>query len=534
MIDTLVIATPPPDRSERPSLQRRTPAPEPLPDAVQWSEGMLLSPQHLQQADAYWQQQMRYRLAQITPCYWGVSALELDMAQLPGGVLSVQRLECVMPDGTPVVYPGSYTEGLELDISDQLQRGGPALRIALLMPRRLGGGSEDGSLPRHDVVEGALTADENSGSANSGTAVPVDRLRPRIMLFAGGAVPTQFQACPLMELHHPAEAHHAHFGAYHPPLLHWSAADFLGPHSLRRRVRAVNEALWLKLRELGRDRRDDGPDDDLALDSDARRQLQMARQLAAVLPRLGLLAARAEAPPLAVYDVLAEVMGAMAGFGANPIVPMPAAYRHDDCEPQFARALAYIERKLALVSSQQQWLAFEQTDSGCFERTLPTTSSDEWVIELRSAHTAPLGEAERRWLAQWLGQACIAAQGQQGLAQRMRVSAPVRMLSAAECRQRQLDASAALFVVGNEWLDVPGHGRQALWQGGDRLVIDGGGITLDRSGQAGAPDSLVPAAVLLVLPRGGAGPARIPALGSAAGVAPGMAPGSVHSHGFDH
>ncbi len=494
--------------------------PEVLPDAVQWSEGMLLSPQHLQQADAYWQSQLRHRLAQVTPCYWGLGVLELDAVALAGGVVNVQRLECVMPDGTPVVFPGTYTEGLELDVSDQLQRGGAALRLRLLMPLRLGGGSTEGTLPRHDVIEGRPVADENTGNANSGLAVPVDRLRPRIQLFAGGAVPAQYQACPLFELHWPAEAHQVQLGAYHPPMLRWAAADFLGHQALRRRVRAINEALWLKLRELGRDRRDDAPDDEHSLDADGRRQLEMARKLAAVLPRLGLLAARAEAAPLAVYDVLAEVMGAMAGFGANPIVPMPAAYRHVDCEPQFARALAYIERKLGFVDSQQQWLAFEQVAAGCFERRLPSSPGDELVIELRGATGLPPNESERRWMAQWLAQACIAADAQQALAQCTRVSAAVRLLSAAECRQRRLDPAAALFVVGNEVLDVPGHGRQALWAAESTLVIDGRAM-------AGAPDSLVPAAVLLVQARGVGG--RIPAL-SADQVLPALGAGHHHPH----
>ena len=64
-----VFDTPAPAGAVRASLQRRTPAPDSLPDAVQWSEGMLFSPQHLQRADASWEQQLRHRLAQTAPGY---------------------------------------------------------------------------------------------------------------------------------------------------------------------------------------------------------------------------------------------------------------------------------------------------------------------------------------------------------------------------------------------------------------------------------------------------------------------------------
>jgi len=53
----------------------------PLPDAIQWSEGMMLSPQHLQQNDRYWHAHLRHRLQAVAPHYWGVLKLHVDIVK---------------------------------------------------------------------------------------------------------------------------------------------------------------------------------------------------------------------------------------------------------------------------------------------------------------------------------------------------------------------------------------------------------------------------------------------------------------------
>lgn len=494
------------DPTSRPAGLPRAPFSEPLNDAVHWWEGMLLAPQHLQQGDLYWQQQLRYRLAQLTPCYWGVAELALDELKLVDGIVKIDRLEAVMPDGTPVVYPGTY-EGvaLELDLAPQLSQPGAALRVALLMPRRLPNGS-DVSLPRHEVVKGEDVVDENTGDS----AVPVDRLRPRIRLWAGGDIPAQYQACPLLELQRRVDAQRYELAAYHPPLLRWGAAEFLGGQGLPQRMRTLNKALWLKLRELGGDRRDDGPEDASLLGGDLARQLDMARRLAAVLPRFGLMAARPEAAALSVYDTLAEVAGAMAAFGANPIVPMFDVYRHDDCEPQFRRALDYIERKLGYIDTRHELLAFERVAPGRFRRALGAHAGHELIVELRAAGSGPLSDAERQAFKDWLSEACIAVEPLHPAVRKARDSAQVHLLSAEDCARRQLRAGAAMFLIQNEHLGLPDNALHALLAPGQPLVIEG---------QAGGAE---PALILLVQPHApaarGAPPAKrsvtdVPVLG---------------------
>lgn len=69
---------------------------------VVWSEGMLVSPQHLQQADLYHERLLDCRLAASTPLSWGIMAVEIDAGALAAGQLVVKRFSGVLPDGLPL------------------------------------------------------------------------------------------------------------------------------------------------------------------------------------------------------------------------------------------------------------------------------------------------------------------------------------------------------------------------------------------------------------------------------------------------
>lgn len=441
----------------------------PLPDSVQWLEGMLLSPQHLQQNDLYWQEHLRWRLQQALPHSWGVSHLTLEMSQLKAGKVLIKRLECVMPDGTPVIYPGSYTAPLQLDINAALQAQASGVRISLLMPVRSSAGNGCDDAPaRHEVIHGALAADANRYSDK----VPVDRMRPVISL-STEAPSAQYVVCPLFEVVRRVDSQSIEFKPYHPPLLNWQASVFLGEAALSWKLQNLSDHLWQKLRELAGNRRDDGPNEDDLYSSDTRRQMDMARRLSAVLPQFHVLVQRNPVSPVAVYDSLIALVGAMSGLGANPIPPVPDAYQHDNCEPQFRRALAYVVGKLTYLNSNFQQLSFDNEGQGRFTRALPGDAAADLLLELRLSDGQRVGPAERAALERWLKDACIAGEEALETAQRTRLSARVRALDADDIMQRNLRPGAALFIVENGQLEIAGRGLVPLYAPGQRLVLKG-------------------------------------------------------------
>ncbi|MGE0787602.1 MAG: type VI secretion system baseplate subunit TssK [Sandaracinaceae bacterium] len=69
------------------------------PLRVVWSEGLLMSPQHLQQQDLYHENLVAARLDALEPINWGVLKVELDRRVLESGQVRVQELVAVLPDG---------------------------------------------------------------------------------------------------------------------------------------------------------------------------------------------------------------------------------------------------------------------------------------------------------------------------------------------------------------------------------------------------------------------------------------------------
>jgi type VI secretion system protein ImpJ len=72
---------------------------------VLWTEGMFLQAQHLQQQERFLETQSVARWNAAGPLNWGFSQLQVDPAALQAGCLGFQRLEGVLPDGTPFSAP---------------------------------------------------------------------------------------------------------------------------------------------------------------------------------------------------------------------------------------------------------------------------------------------------------------------------------------------------------------------------------------------------------------------------------------------
>jgi type VI secretion system protein ImpJ len=76
-----------------------------MSDKVIWLEGMVLSPQHLQQADLLADAGLNSRLQFLSPFYFGLASLEIDRDALESGFFSLRDCSGIFPDGTQFAYP---------------------------------------------------------------------------------------------------------------------------------------------------------------------------------------------------------------------------------------------------------------------------------------------------------------------------------------------------------------------------------------------------------------------------------------------
>ena len=172
-------------------------------DPIQWYEGMLLSPQHFQQA---WLRQdglLHYHLGRLSPFHYGVRTLKVDQAMLVVGVLRILALEAVLPDGLVVAHPGDGADDLQVSLvpyADQL-KDAPAT-VHLVVPVYKPGAAAGGELARYRSVEGRPVVDENTGDNEQ----PMARLQPRVSLLVGEEVPQKFAALPIARVAYRDEA----------------------------------------------------------------------------------------------------------------------------------------------------------------------------------------------------------------------------------------------------------------------------------------------------------------------------------------
>src|SRR5690606_35311019 len=105
---------------------------------VIWTEGMFLRPQHFQQLEQYFEQQLNMRTQVQQGFFWGVHALTLDEEALQIGKIVLGQATGVMPDGTPFFIDGQTHPELVLDVPAGVRQ----CRVMLALPMRRNSGTD--------------------------------------------------------------------------------------------------------------------------------------------------------------------------------------------------------------------------------------------------------------------------------------------------------------------------------------------------------------------------------------------------------
>jgi len=451
-----------------------------FPEAISWSEGMLLSPQHFQQNDIYWGRLLHHQISAMQPWCWGVLEMALDTTELVKGKLIFERLRCVMPDGLLVEYPGHYApQPLTLDLSKHDWTTQPKVLVQLRVPiRGKGAASNIGDMQRYTVEPGQLEADETTG----GDDIAVDRLRPCISLAVGDAVPRSYCAMPLLELH--GDARGVQLTDYHPPMLRMAACAFQGENGLHALLKKLSEAVWMKYRELLGLRLAERSE--ARFTGDSHPQVLAARQLVPGMPLFDVLLQAEVTHPYDLYKALAQLVGLTAAIGSADPPPALAAYVHEQCLPAFRIGIDYVHKQLARLNASYMAIDFEHVGAAGFRCQLPSgMATDKLLIELR-----PRQGQNGSHLSEWLSGARTATEDLIYLLVRRRFpGAMPRAANAATVAALNLPPGAYVYEIENGSIEVDAQVKRPLITDGAMLVI------------LGEPDDNVPAGITLYLPR---------------------------------
>jgi type VI secretion system protein ImpJ len=293
--------------------------------AVVWSEGLLLTPQHFQQWDRAIHHFIteRFRAAHGFP--FGFTRLEVDREALRNGRFALLSARGVLPDGTPFVAPEDDPLPQPRDIAGhfeakqeslQIHLGLPALRPGRAMLANPTGGSSDGVPPRY-VTEALDLPDSNTGLDERPVVTARRNLR---VLFPDDAL-GDHDSLPVVEVTRNAEGLFALRENYVPPCLSIGASE-----ALLRQLRAEFEMLVATSNTLADKRRQRGSAADFA-DTDAAKFFQLG-VVNGFIPQIAHMLTHKHTHPEHAYLTLVSLLAQMCTLVSEPHPKDLPAYDH--------------------------------------------------------------------------------------------------------------------------------------------------------------------------------------------------------------
>ncbi|HXI58798.1 MAG TPA: type VI secretion system baseplate subunit TssK, partial [Polyangia bacterium] len=314
------------------------------PQRVVWSEGMLVSPQHLQQQDLYHERLLDERIAALAPYRWGVVTAEIDAGALGTDQLRVTKFVGILPDGLYLGFEGGDPECPPArPIGAHFPPTQASCDVYLAVPKeREGVPSVSAELPGTPASTRAARARFRAVSRSvadlTGNAADLSMAfahRNAVVLF-GGESREDFDAIKISEVVRDGRGALIVNETYIPPTPRIDTSPFLMGG-----VRRLLALLVTKQRQLAGDRRQrDGASIEFNA-GDITRFLQLSTVNTAI-PLLTYAASNGEINPNQLYLLLAQVAGQLATFGSDVDPSKLPLFQYTDLRATFEELFARV------------------------------------------------------------------------------------------------------------------------------------------------------------------------------------------------
>jgi type VI secretion system protein ImpJ len=308
------------------------------PQRLVWSEGMFISPQHLQSLDRYHEALLDARLGAVAPLGWGVRQLELDGAALGAGQLRLARFAGVFPGGLALSFSGTDPEAPPpRSIAEHFPPQAKSLEVHLAVPRERDGVAAyvaEGSDAAAARARFSIAQRPVQDATAPGATVGVPFARPNTQLLLGAEPREDFDTLKLAELVRNAAGQVVVSEAYVPALLRVGASPWLSAA-----LRNLLARLIAKQRELAAGRRPSAAE---IAPAEVPRMLQLVI-LGGAIPELVFAADGEGVAPAQAYVALARLAGQLAAFSADGDVAGLPKFQHAEPRASFEPILARIE-----------------------------------------------------------------------------------------------------------------------------------------------------------------------------------------------
>ena len=453
-------------------------------EGMLWHDGLLLAPLHFEQLTQRHEELVAYHVRTGFQYAWGIRRLALQAGKLAQGLVVLEQLEAVMPDGLLVSHnPGDPP--LQLAISDAtleaLRAPGTRCTIYLAVPApgKIAGRPRLRSVEREDA--------------------DLCRVQPNARLVAEGDLsPAAETSLPLLQLKF--EKQQLHLEAYIPPLLDIDVAPLDGQPALRAGAMKLYRRLAETERQLAA----------VAAECQERlRRLELREQLHCIcagLPQLGGTLMLDAVAPLQLYMALTHVLGHLAILRKlSEPAPEAPPYQHRNLRKTFDLLFALAEARLDTIERRCSELVFDRSGQG-FSLMLDSAMVQGWPTRNLVAGSAAEGTSVLllgvRGMApedaeQWMAGAIIASESELEDMHELRVRGATRYIIDADGglaplvaeRDPLATASAPGQAIDAEGLRTAGTILFAIAPD-TQLVRAGRKLVLEAPGAA-APDEIV-------------------------------------------
>lgn len=305
------------------------------PLRVVWSEGLLMSPQHLQQLDVYHERLVGARLDGLEPLNWGVVNVEIDRRALESGQVRVQELTVVLPDGLvvdcgagdPELPPSRPVEG-HFPHTQQV------LEVYIGVPRERDGVANYADRPggrSRFIISNRNVAD----LTGDGHSLEVSFAQRNLQILFGTEPKDDFETLKIAEVTRDASGSLALNDPYVPPILRIEASPFIlaGMRRLLRLMSTRRRSLAEAARERG--------DATVEYNAGDVTRFLLLNAINSYLPVMNHLVDMPEVPPRVAYMWLITLGGQLATFSADFDPADLPKFNYNDLrstfEPLFAR-----------------------------------------------------------------------------------------------------------------------------------------------------------------------------------------------------
>jgi len=362
-----------------------------LKKAVQWHDGMLLRPEHFQQADRRHEQVNHFLLSKSLPFYWGVSHLKIDEVLLTSGSFRILEMDAVMPDGMVVGVNAEDGDHLEMDLSahEKAFKKKNAVYIYMAVPEfRSDAASVLSDFPRYESTESGFVVNQNTGEEAPRFAC----LKPHVTLFAGAEPSGRFVYFPIARVRQD-KANYV-LDDFMPPCLEVRSTSKVGSLCVHTAKKIRNKAAFL-IEQIRNDQR--------SLMS--QESMGHIRSMTSALPAFEALFQTEKTHPFNLYVGLCHLAGAISALRPSEIPPAFQPYNHNRSLDCFNEVFDYIDFCLNALQEGFAILPFAQDDRVFKLELQRPWMTDKFVIGLKGS-----SQMLEKDLIEWASSTVIATQ----------------------------------------------------------------------------------------------------------------------------